>query len=139
MHVSKLPYKQVGHQHMQYTGLYQSPSLGLHSHVCEVLYEADVGRTGTTKVSHNHFLKNSKFNRKSVYTNAHYLRLSPLLMHFRTIFKDLLSQFFGNTWKSMKYVEEYYILYYNFTVFNCYLNRIFFMFPDRVTFVMEKI
>lgn len=36
---------------MQYTGLYQSQStrIGLHSHVCGVLYEGDVGRTGTTR------------------------------------------------------------------------------------------
>lgn len=124
---------------MQYTGLYQSPSIGLHSHVFGVLYEGDVGRTGTTKESHNYFLQNSKLNRKSVYTNENYLRLSPPLMNFVTIFKDLLSQFFGNMWKSMKHVEEYYILYYNFIIFNCYLNQIYFMFPDRDTFVLEKI
>lgn len=51
-----MPYKQVGQQHMQYTGLYQSPSIGLHSHVFGVLYEGDVCRTGTTKVTQNYFL-----------------------------------------------------------------------------------
>lgn len=138
MHVSKLPYKQVGHQHMQYTGLYQSPSIGLHSHVCWVLYEGDVGRTGTTKESHNYFLQNRKLNRKSVYTNEHYLRLSPPLMNFETIFKDLLSQFFGNMWKFMKHVEEYYIFYITILQYLT-VNRIYFMFQDHFKFVLGKI
>lgn len=101
---------------MQYTGLYQSPSIGLHSHVCGVLYEGDVG---TTKESHNYFLQNSKLNRKSVYTNENYLRLSPPLMNFGTNLRISYlssSETCENPWNTLKSTIFYITILQNLTV-----------------------